>query len=158
MGGITDWVDSSVLSEIDTTFSSTFVQNEKGSNLQLKRLPFQGPVGAQQYLWTKDVSNPLELQDYAVCLFSPRSPEFYWWTLRDKCQIFYIRQKHSYARLYITRETFDELIKAYSVFTRIWDFLLPFSFKTQESDLGNAPFRFRQLETTKSSELGSFGI
>src|ERR1700709_1672838 len=77
----------------------------------------------------------------------------------DACQIFCIRQKHSYARLYITQMLFDKLLQQYGVFTRFWDFILPFSFKTRESDLVNAPFRFRQLESSVKSDgsLGSFG-
>jgi hypothetical protein len=77
----------------------------------------------------------------------------------DPCQMFYIRQKHSYARLYISRELFDQLISVYSVFSRIWDFVLPFSFKTRESDIGHAPFRFRQLgpRILSGAKLESFG-
>lgn len=79
--------------------------------------------------------------------------------LTDPCQIFYIGQKTSYSRLYITRDLFEEFLYSYSVFSRIWDFLLPFSFKTQESDIGQAPYRFRQLGPTSLPDmnLGSFG-
>lgn len=35
------------------------------------------------------------------------------------------------------------------MFSRFWDFLLPFSFKTRESDLTNAPLRFRKLEVVE---------
>ena len=53
------------------------------------------------------------------------------------------------------------MIEKYSIFDRIWDFMLPFSFKTRESDIGHAPFRFRQSEPVvfkPSGKLGSFGI
>jgi len=79
--------------------------------------------------------------------------------MSDPCQIYWIRQKNSYSRLYITRELFEQLLRAYSVFSRIWDFVLPFGFKTEESDIGHAPYRFRQLEPLMlpDSKLGSFG-
>jgi hypothetical protein len=66
---------------------------------------------------------------------------------RAPCQIFYIRQKHSYSRLYISRELFDHIIGVYSAFSHIRDFVLPFSFKTRDGDIGHAPFDFGGLET-----------
>ncbi|KUJ21645.1 uncharacterized protein LY89DRAFT_729158 [Mollisia scopiformis] len=145
MHGI-EWVDSTVIEDIDITFKQTFVLDKKDSNLVLKRLrpisETNGDSEALKFLWTTDVSDFEAIQN-----FSHRA---------DPCQIYCIRQKHSYARLYITKELFDQLLIAYSVFSRIWDFVLPFSFKTRESDLVNAPFRFRQLEHLKSPELGSF--
>lgn len=56
---------------------------------------------------------------------------------------------------------FEDLIVDYTIFDRIWDFVLPFGFKTRESDIGHAPFRLRQCEPllSKSSlRLGSFGM
>lgn len=51
------------------------------------------------------------------------------------------------------------MLGAYSVFSRIWDFVLPFSFKTRESDISHAPFRFRRLGSgvVSDSKLASFG-
>ena len=79
--------------------------------------------------------------------------------LSDSCQIFYIRQKNSYSRLFITRNQFEELLYAYSMFPLIWDFILPFGFKTYESDIGHAPFRFRRLGplSLPDGKPGSFG-
>ncbi|KAH8651810.1 hypothetical protein BGZ60DRAFT_420312 [Tricladium varicosporioides] len=145
-----DWVDSSVLSGVDATFSKTFC-SEKDSNLQIRRLRNHSELNGDswdhellnQFLWTsKDIKEEDELQEFSECA--------------DQCQIFCIRQKHSYSRLYITRSRFKELLHHYNVFSRIWDFLLPFSFKVRESDLVNAPFRFRNLEPQNATTLGSF--
>lgn len=164
MHGI-EWVDSTVLEDIDITFKKTFVLDKKDSNLVLKILrpvsETSGDSEALKFLWTTDISNFEELQDFSVCCVASRGVIAIANILQqhaDPCQIYCIRQKHSYARLYITKELFDQLLINYSVFSRIWDFLLPFSFKIRESDLVNAPFRFRQLEHLKSPELGSFGM
>jgi hypothetical protein len=163
-----DWVDSSVVADIDIdkTFSTTF-SAPQNSSLQLKRLTRQAvedhrDVDPLPYMYSKEVSTKAELEQSAVSRFikeirgcsSNTSQQCH-----DLCQIFCIRQKHSYARLYITRELFDQLLSAYSVFSRIWDFVLPFSFKIKESDIGHAPFRFRQLGSNNVSSglLGSFG-
>ncbi|KAG0646847.1 3-phosphoinositide-dependent kinase 2, partial [Hyphodiscus hymeniophilus] len=74
----------------------------------------------------------------------------------QNAQIIYIRQKNSYSKLYITRILFEELLQAYSIFPRIWDFMLPFSFKTYESDIGHAPFKFRRLGPLSRSHTASF--
>ena len=163
MSGIIDWVDSSVLCGIDSTFSATF-SSEKDSSLQLKRLrdreELNGDADVTPHLWSTHISSAEELQESSASrISSQRNRRFanLFKNCHDPCQIFCVRQKHSYARLYITREVFDHLLEAYQVFDRIWDFVLPFSFKTRESDLVNAPFRFRQLEPGRLPHLGSFG-
>ncbi|KAL5315476.1 hypothetical protein ACEPPN_016344 [Leptodophora sp. 'Broadleaf-Isolate-01'] len=42
------------------------------------------------------------------------------------------------------------------MFPRIWDFMSPFGFKTRKSDIGDAPFRYRQREHNGVGVLGSF--
>jgi len=73
MSGIIDWVDSSVLSGIDSTFSTTFSLTEKDSNLQLKRLrsasELDGDAEVLGYLWSRDISNVEDLQKYAASFF-----------------------------------------------------------------------------------------
>jgi hypothetical protein len=75
------------------------------------------------------------------------------------CQIFGIYQKHSYSRLYISYELFERLISAYSIFPRIWDYVLRFRFQVRESDVGSVPLKYRQLESALSGtpNSGSFG-
>lgn len=71
MGDATDssWVDSSVLAEIESVFSTTF-SSEKESNLQLKRL--RGPEDdvstsvVLPYLWTKDIYNEADLDNFSA--------------------------------------------------------------------------------------------
>lgn len=66
-----DWVDSSVVAEIDKTFSSTFSRSQD-SRLQLKRLrgPTEcgGDVASPHCLLSNDISTKEELQSFAVRL------------------------------------------------------------------------------------------
>lgn len=73
----------------------------------------------------------------------------------DLCQVFGIYRKHSYSRLYITRELFETFIRAYSIFPSIWQFVVPFHFQVR-GDVGHTPFKFRQLEADLQSNA-SFG-
>jgi len=54
---------------------------------------------------------------------------------------------------------FQDLLDTYSVFPRFWDFIPPFGFKTRESDIGCAPFRFRDQNVLgkENARLASFG-
>ncbi|TVY81366.1 Serine/threonine-protein kinase dkf-1 [Lachnellula suecica] len=146
-----DWVDSSVINDIETDFPSTFCASEKRSLLEVFR--FKGrkiededkneKLGAD--IKPEQVSNTADLEHVAKS--------------RDPCHIFCVGQRHSYSRLYISREIFEQLLDKYAIFDRIWDFVLPFSFKTRESDIGHAPFRFRQSESIlnkTSMRLGTF--
>ncbi|KAF8849199.1 hypothetical protein BDZ45DRAFT_243908 [Acephala macrosclerotiorum] len=142
-----DYVESSIVEELHWNFANTFCQSLKDSNLQINRfcIPecWQDEKQPDAFAWLR--SNVLAEVDH----FANQS---------DPCQVFCIHQKNSYSRLYITRELFERLINVYLVFDRIWDFVLPFSFKTRESDIGHAPLRFRQLEpvVVETSKLGSF--
>lgn len=73
----------------------------------------------------------------------------------DLCQVFGIYRKHSYSRLYITRELFETFIRAYSIFPSIWQFVVPFHFQVR-GDVGHTPFKFRQLEADLQGNA-SFG-
>ncbi|PVH74785.1 hypothetical protein DL98DRAFT_19703 [Cadophora sp. DSE1049] len=141
-----DWIESSVLEEIEVDFAKTFCPDLAQSDLQLNTFPrCPGKPGLLETGVSRNsIADLDELREAA--------------TLSDQYQIFCIRQKHSYSRLYITRALFDQLIHCYSVFQRFWDFIIPFSFKTRESDISHAPFRFRQLEPVLVGDLqpGSF--
>lgn len=107
-------------------------------------------------LWTTDISTKAELHKSTVscalmnigtkCLTTERNVG-----TCAKGSIF-AKSTHIHG-LYISRELFDQLISVYSVFSRIWDFILPFSFKTREIDIGHAPIRFWQL----GASIGSNG-
>ncbi|CAG8978316.1 hypothetical protein HYALB_00005902 [Hymenoscyphus albidus] len=62
----------------------------------------------------------------------------------DTFQIFYIGRKNSHTRLKISRTFFRQILLTYNVFDRIWDFMLPFGFRTRDSDIEHAPIRFHQ--------------
>lgn len=68
MAGMIDWVESTLLKEIDTTFSSSFALDKKNSNLLLKRLVERiGDESSEPgILWPEDISNLIALQQYAV--------------------------------------------------------------------------------------------
>jgi hypothetical protein len=66
-----DWVDSSVITEIDVdqTFSKTF-SSDSDSRLQLKRLrravQSPGETNPPPYVWSQDVTTMVELQSQDV--------------------------------------------------------------------------------------------
>lgn len=66
-----DWVDSSVITEIDfdQTFSKTF-SSDRDSRLQLKRLiravQSPGETNPPPYVWSQDVATTVELQSQDV--------------------------------------------------------------------------------------------
>jgi len=149
MGGSLSWANSPVLEEDDTEFSTTFCDHPEESSLKVMRLCEQACIENDSKLlscyWHEEHCFGGDLNRLAQ--------------LSDSCQIFSIRQKNSYSRLYVTRDQFEELLYAYSIFSLIWDFMLPFSFKTHESDIGHAPIRFRQLGplSLPGGKPGSFG-
>ena len=57
----------------------------------------------------------------------------------------FIRQRHSYARLQITRELFDTLMFQFSIFPRFREFVLLFGAKHGENEIMPPQMRFRWL-------------
>jgi hypothetical protein len=158
-----DWDESSTICEIDANFGDTFCQNPEDSKLQVTR--FLADDDGNGKLGYSIHPNPIAFSDdvefFAVCLHLAKLILSFAHTSKeqpDLCQIFGIYQKNSYSRLYITRELFERFIRAYSIFSCIWEFVLPFHFQLQE-DIGHAPFRFRRLgaDLDKNPNAKSFG-
>ncbi|TVY57550.1 hypothetical protein LCER1_G002864 [Lachnellula cervina] len=145
-----DWVNSSVMNDIETDFAATFYASEKRSALEVCRF-YEGKAGLDDEYKIPNINiDPEPVSTVLdVDLFSES---------RDPCHIFCIDQRNSYSRLHVTRELFQQLIDKYLIFDRIWDFILPFSFKTRESDIGHAPFRFRQSEPVVLKPKCAYGF
>lgn len=160
-----DWVESSTLNEVDEDFGGNFCQNEEDSRLHVTRfynLPnVKGEGEPESYVHEGPVifSDQVERLAVRFCVNWILARTHTCKEHPDLCQIFAIYQKNSFSRLYITRELFESLLSAYSIFSRIWDFILPYHFRTRQSDVGNAAFRYRQHESVMSGSpgIGTFG-
>lgn len=145
-----DWVDSLAIQNIQANSAIRFGMPKKQSDLELQRfgpfdIDFDINAAEGDFDGPEFISNVEEIDRFAK--------------LRDACHIFSISQKHSFARLSITQDLFGHLVDRYTIFDQIWGFVLPFSFKTRESDIGQAPLRFRQKEDVfiaSKRNLGSF--
>lgn len=159
-----DWCESSVFEEFDGDFAKTFCRHKKDSDSRITRFCNRDLCEGEM---ARPAPRPIFSSDDLTCLavssrslsssFSTRSNSYE--AALDVCQIYCIHQKNSYSRLNVTCETFSRLIRAYGIFERFWDIVLPFSFRTRESDVGHAPFRFRQSQPilVKDATLGNFG-
>ena len=161
---ITQWVDENVIKSIDQTFSKTFTPPSKRSIFEVTRL-LSSEQGQREgipppYVVESTVLEADILQELAVSRFESHGRLNFAHIIkhaRDICQVITVRQKHSYARLDISKGFFEQLLKEYKVFRRIWDFVLPFSFKTTESDIGHAPIRFHVRNPRRENKPASFG-
>ena len=57
----------------------------------------------------------------------------------------FIRQWHSYSRLRLTREMFDDIVSEFEIFPRFREFVMLFGCKIRENDIGPPQMRFRRL-------------
>lgn len=63
-----------------------------------------------------------------------------------KCfRVCFIQQRHSYSRLLVTRELFEELMSQFAIFPRFREFVLLFGAKHGENDVGPPQLRFRRM-------------
>ncbi|KAH9208411.1 hypothetical protein DL95DRAFT_449866 [Leptodontidium sp. 2 PMI_412] len=132
--------------KVDDDFVNTFCQSATLSDLRLDTFNNSDSQSRLEWMEKCAVRRPISglssLQHFAE--------------QTNSCQIFCISQKSSYDRLRITQELFHQLVTTYSMFPSIWDFMSPFGFKTRKSDIGDAPFRYRQREHNGVGVLGSF--
>ncbi|KAM3076430.1 hypothetical protein ACMFMG_007246 [Clarireedia jacksonii] len=61
----------------------------------------------------------------------------------DICQLFFIRQDRSWARLNIQRSLFEELVNLYNIFPLFWDCIFAFGRKNRENELNFPRFKTR---------------
>jgi hypothetical protein len=76
---------------------------------------------------------------------------------RTDFRVFYLRQRHSYSRLQITKELFEQLLRACHVFPRFNEYLIGFGLKTSDSEVGPPPLKFRPLCTSHNISYHGFG-
>ena len=70
----------------------------------------------------------------------------------------FIRQRHSYSRLLVTRELFEKMMSVFHVLPRFREFVLLFGAKHGENETGPPPLRFRRLVAAKDENYLDFGI
>ncbi|PMD46644.1 hypothetical protein L207DRAFT_577491 [Hyaloscypha variabilis F] len=139
---------TSLFSEVDEEFADTFCSNVEDSRLEITRFQSKANdinANGKDHSQCQSTCYFDELEDFAA------EP--------DVCQVFNIYRRNSYSRLYITCGLFKQLLSTYSIFSGIWDFVLPFRFQLRDSgDVGNAPFTFRQIKSgpQEISTGGSF--
>lgn len=76
---------------------------------------------------------------------------------RHNFRVFYLRQRHSYSRIQITKPLFEQLVEGCHVFPRFNEYLIGFGNKQGESEVGPPPLKFRPLRTTQRNTYRGFG-
>jgi hypothetical protein len=158
---------TSLFSEVDVEFADTFCSNVEDSRLEITRFQSKkNDINAhgKDHSQCQSTCYFDELEDFAVCSsqFGRCKTEAHksHQAEPDVCQVFNIYRRNSYSRLYITCGLFKQLLSTYSIFSVIWDFVLPFRFQLRDSgDVGNVPFTFRYIKSgpREISKSGSFG-
>ena len=73
----------------------------------------------------------------------------------------FIRQRHSYSRLLVTRELFEKMMSTFHVLPRFREFVLLFGAKHGENEIGPPQLRFRRLAAAaneKQTDYLGFGM
>ena len=76
---------------------------------------------------------------------------------KNDFRVVYLRQKHSFSRLQITKEAFELLLKTCRVFPRFNEYVIGFGKKSSEVEVGPPPFRYRFIYTTSDRSWRGFG-
>jgi hypothetical protein len=76
---------------------------------------------------------------------------------RNDFRVFYLRQRHSNSRLQITKELFEQLLRACHVFPRFNEYIIGFGLKNSDSEVGPPPLKFRPLCTSHNDHYHGFG-
>ncbi|KAJ4294472.1 hypothetical protein N0V90_008163 [Kalmusia sp. IMI 367209] len=74
---------------------------------------------------------------------------------KNNFRVFYLRQRHSYSRLQITQDVFEQLLKICHAFPRFNEYMIGFGVKTGEVEVGPPPLKYKlALDTglTKQSD------
>ncbi|KZM23619.1 hypothetical protein ST47_g5218 [Ascochyta rabiei] len=71
-------------------------------------------------------------------------------------RVFYLRQRHSYSRLQITKEEFERLLASCHVFPRFSEYVIGFGIKTSELEVGPPPLKFRPICTSYGNQYRGF--
>ncbi|KAL2049176.1 hypothetical protein ABVK25_010526 [Lepraria finkii] len=73
---------------------------------------------------------------------------------KDCTRFCFIRQRHSYSRLHVTRDLFDALMVKFDIFPRLQEFILLFGAKHGENELSPPQLRFRRLASNNLQGSG----
>ncbi|CAO2658701.1 Nn.00g064240.m01.CDS01 [Neocucurbitaria sp. VM-36] len=75
---------------------------------------------------------------------------------KNDFRVFYLRQRHSYSRIQITKQLFEQLLKSCNVFPRFNEYLIGFGSKKSDAEVGPPPLKFRPLCTAHSNAYRGF--
>lgn len=145
------WDEYCNQAEFDEDFANTFCKKEEDSDFMIGRLckaTFPIKKNQEEFTIRRSPCNLEDLNRFAVspCLRRTASCQANATKAEpDPFQIFCVRAKTSYSRLYISQRMFEQLLSAYSIFTGIWEFLAPFGFKTRDLDTGQTCFKFQNI-------------
>ena len=76
---------------------------------------------------------------------------------KNDFRVFYLRQRHSYSQLQITKPLFEQLREACHVYPRFNEYLVGFGAKTSDSEIGPPPLKFSPLRTSRNGRYHGFG-
>lgn len=76
---------------------------------------------------------------------------------KNDFRVFYLRQRHSYSRIQITKQLFEQLLKLCNIFPRFNEYLIGFGSKKSDAEVGPPPLKFRPLCTAHSNAYRGFG-
>lgn len=76
---------------------------------------------------------------------------------KNDFRVFYLRQRHSFGRLHITRADFETLVQSCHVFPRFTEYVIGFARKSSEPEVGPPPLKFRPLYTDHRNGYRGFG-
>ncbi|KAH6639407.1 hypothetical protein C7974DRAFT_130747 [Boeremia exigua] len=75
---------------------------------------------------------------------------------KNDFRVFYLRQRHSYSRLQITKDTFERLLYSCHVFPRFTEYVTGLCAKTSDAEVGPPPLKFRPLRSTSGNLYRGF--
>ncbi|KAJ8110297.1 hypothetical protein OPT61_g6826 [Boeremia exigua] len=87
---------------------------------------------------------------------APRDVENFVHETKNDFRVFYLRQRHSYSRLQITKETFEQLLNSCHVFPRFTEYVIGLCSKTSDAEVGPPPLKFRPLRSANDHEYRGF--
>ncbi|KAJ4316350.1 hypothetical protein N0V94_005488 [Neodidymelliopsis sp. IMI 364377] len=76
---------------------------------------------------------------------------------KNEFRVFYLRQRHSYSRLQITKEDFETLLESCHAFPRFGEYVIGFGRRYRESEVGPPPLKFRPIYTSQGNTYRGFG-
>ncbi|KAF1928585.1 uncharacterized protein M421DRAFT_391418 [Didymella exigua CBS 183.55] len=71
-------------------------------------------------------------------------------------RVFYLRQRHSLSQLHITKGDFELLVRSCQAFLRFNEYVTAFGKRSEETEVGPPPLKFRDLYTARGNAYRGF--